>query len=184
MRTIALAAIFFFGQVFVFCRLINKNVLKWYLLMCKEHTVSRHTNLNRNHPALCFYPTLSFFNLRSVCLEFFQAVTSETECAKLRASRAFVHRLPKCLTCSRAFASYVPSFFLRALRTFIFFTCLHFFTCLYFLTCLTCPHLFTCLRFFTCLQFKSVFKLWRALHLFFFISMRENSLWPRLCLAF
>ena len=111
MRTIALAAIFFFGQVFVFCRLINKNVLKWYLLMCKEHTVSRHTNLNRNHPALCFYPTLSFFNLRSVCLEFFQAVTSETECAKLRASRAFVHRLPKCLTCSRAFASYVPSFF-------------------------------------------------------------------------
>ena len=79
--------------------------------MCKEHTVSRHTNLNRNHPALCFYPTLYFFNLRSVCLEFFQAVTSETECAKLRVSRAFVHRVPKCLTYSRAFASYVPSFF-------------------------------------------------------------------------
>ena len=111
MRTIALAAIFFFGQVFVFCRLINKNVLKWCLLICKEHTVSWHTNLNRNHPALCFYPTLYFFNLRSVCLEFFRAVTSETECAKLRASRAFVHCVPTCLTCSCAFASFVPSFF-------------------------------------------------------------------------
>ena len=40
---IAHAATFFFGLVFVLCRLINKNVLEWFLflillLMCKEHT--------------------------------------------------------------------------------------------------------------------------------------------------
>ena len=50
---IAVAAIFYFGQVFVFCRLINKNVLEWFILiMCKEHILSRSTNLSRNHPTL------------------------------------------------------------------------------------------------------------------------------------
>ena len=40
LEQIALAAIFSFGQVFVFCDLINKNVLEWFLLtMCKEHTL-------------------------------------------------------------------------------------------------------------------------------------------------
>ena len=35
---IALATIFYFGQVFVLCWLINKNVLEWFLLIiCKEH---------------------------------------------------------------------------------------------------------------------------------------------------
>ena len=29
----ALAAVFYFGEVFVFCRLINKNVLDWFLLI-------------------------------------------------------------------------------------------------------------------------------------------------------
>ena len=49
---IALAVIFYFGQAFVFCRLINKNVLEWFLLvMSVEHTLSRSTNfLSRNHP--------------------------------------------------------------------------------------------------------------------------------------
>ena len=33
---IAFATAFYFGQVFVFCRLINKSVLEWFLLiMCK-----------------------------------------------------------------------------------------------------------------------------------------------------
>ena len=33
---IAFAAVLYFGQVFVFCRLINKSVLEWFLLiMCK-----------------------------------------------------------------------------------------------------------------------------------------------------
>ena len=33
---LALASVFYFGQVFVFCRLINKNVFEWFLLL--EHT--------------------------------------------------------------------------------------------------------------------------------------------------
>ena len=41
-----LAAIFYFGQVFVFCWLINKNVLEWCLLiMYQEHTLIRSTFL-------------------------------------------------------------------------------------------------------------------------------------------
>ena len=36
---LAFAAVFYIGQVFVFCRLINKNMLKWFLLLVyKEHT--------------------------------------------------------------------------------------------------------------------------------------------------
>ena len=31
---IAFAAVVYFGQVFGFCRLINKSVLKWFALMC------------------------------------------------------------------------------------------------------------------------------------------------------
>ena len=50
---IPLADIFYFGQVFVFCRLI-KNALEWLLLMCKEHTQSRSINLSTNHPTLNF----------------------------------------------------------------------------------------------------------------------------------
>ena len=47
---------FYFEQVFVFCMLTNKNVLEWFLLiMCKEHTLLRSTNLfSRNHPEFCF----------------------------------------------------------------------------------------------------------------------------------
>ena len=48
--------LFCVGQFFVFCRLINKNVLERFLLkICKEHTQSRSTNLSRNHHALCFW---------------------------------------------------------------------------------------------------------------------------------
>ena len=32
---IAFAAVLYFGQVFVFCKLISKSVLEWFLLMCK-----------------------------------------------------------------------------------------------------------------------------------------------------
>ena len=53
----ALAAIFYFRQVYSFCRLINKNKLQWiHLIMCKEHTLSGSTNLVcRKHPTLCFW---------------------------------------------------------------------------------------------------------------------------------
>ena len=51
---IAVAAIFYFGQAFVFCKLINKKLLEWFLLlMCEEHILSRYTNfLSKNHPTL------------------------------------------------------------------------------------------------------------------------------------
>ena len=52
---IALAAIYYFGQAFVFCRLINKKVLKCFLLiMCKEHTLSRSTKF-RTHSTSRFW---------------------------------------------------------------------------------------------------------------------------------
>ena len=35
---IALAAVFFFEQVFVFCMLTNKSALEWFLQVCREHT--------------------------------------------------------------------------------------------------------------------------------------------------
>ena len=39
----------------VFCKLINKNVLEWFLLIIK-HTLDRSTNLfSRNQPTLCFW---------------------------------------------------------------------------------------------------------------------------------
>ena len=38
----ALAAVFYFGQVFVFCRLISKNVLGWFLLIM-WHTLNLST---------------------------------------------------------------------------------------------------------------------------------------------
>ena len=49
-------------QVFVFCRVINKNVLEWFLLItCKEHALSRSTYiLSRNDPALSCSLTLSW----------------------------------------------------------------------------------------------------------------------------
>ena len=42
---------------YIFCRLINKNELKWLLLiMCKEHSLRRSTNLfSRNHRTLYFW---------------------------------------------------------------------------------------------------------------------------------
>ena len=56
-RKIALAAIHYFGEVFVLFRLINKKVLEWFVpIICKEHILTRSTNLlNRNHPTLCFW---------------------------------------------------------------------------------------------------------------------------------
>ena len=53
---IAITAVVYRGQVFVFCRLINKSVLERFLLiMHKQHTLRRSTNLfSRNLPKLCF----------------------------------------------------------------------------------------------------------------------------------
>ena len=47
----------YFGQVYVFCWLINKSALERFLLIiCKYHTLRRYTNLfSRNHPILCFW---------------------------------------------------------------------------------------------------------------------------------
>ena len=44
-------------QIFVFRRLINKNVLECFLIITsKEHTLTRSTNFcSRNHPTLCFW---------------------------------------------------------------------------------------------------------------------------------
>ena len=51
---IDLAAVFYFGRVFVFCRSVNKNLLKWFLLIItKEYTPTRSTNLrSRNYTTL------------------------------------------------------------------------------------------------------------------------------------
>ena len=48
----AFGAVLYFGQVFVFCRLINKSVLELFLLIIgKEDRLIRSTNLfSRNHP--------------------------------------------------------------------------------------------------------------------------------------
>ena len=49
---IALDTVFHFEQVFLFCRLVNKNVLEWFLLIiCKGHTPTVSTNpFSRDHP--------------------------------------------------------------------------------------------------------------------------------------
>ena len=46
-------------QVFVSCRLLDKNLLEWFLIIiCKGHNLTRSTNLlSRNHPTLCFLIT-------------------------------------------------------------------------------------------------------------------------------
>ena len=42
--------------LFSACTFINKSVLEWFLLiMCKDHTLSRYTNLSRNHPIVSFW---------------------------------------------------------------------------------------------------------------------------------
>ena len=48
---------FCFEKVFVFCILISKSVLEWFLLIiCKEHSLHRSTNIfSRNHPTLSFW---------------------------------------------------------------------------------------------------------------------------------
>ena len=50
---------FYFGQVIVFCRLINKNLLEWFLLIYVKNIVKpRSTNLfGRNHPTMRFWLT-------------------------------------------------------------------------------------------------------------------------------
>ena len=53
---IALAAMFYFEQVFLFYMLIKKVVWEWFLLLIyKEPILPRSTNLfRRNHPTLHF----------------------------------------------------------------------------------------------------------------------------------
>ena len=46
-------AVFYLLTNFNSWRLINKNV-EWFLLMCKEYTSNRPTNISRNHPTFCF----------------------------------------------------------------------------------------------------------------------------------
>ena len=54
-KQIAFSAVLYFGQAFFFCRLINKSVLEWFLLIIyKQHILSRSTNLfSRNHLTSC-----------------------------------------------------------------------------------------------------------------------------------
>ena len=80
-----------------FCRLINKNVLEWFLpVISKERTLKKSTNLGRNHLTLWFsfrregqqmpntiqipitnFWAVTFSTYRIACLEFFRAFTSE-----------------------------------------------------------------------------------------------------------
>ena len=80
LEQIALAPMFYFGQVFVFCMLINKDVLEWFLLiMCREHTLDRYSKLlSRKRTTFCFllrrnkvdrFPVLIKFMIRSNCRE-------------------------------------------------------------------------------------------------------------------
>ena len=54
---ITFAAVLYFGQVFVFCRLINKSTLEWFLTkLVYTNTLTRSTNsCSRNQPTLCFW---------------------------------------------------------------------------------------------------------------------------------
>ena len=120
-------------------------------------------------------PFSNVWTLRILDAYLFSTSYFSRECAKLRASHAFVP------TCLHAHVLYVPSclcfvhsfIFLCALRAFIFyvpyvslflyvpylppfFTCCHLFTYLTssdLFTCLTCRHYFASLHFFTCLAF-------------------------------
>ena len=64
---IACAVILYFGQVFVFCRSVNKNVLEWFqLVISKIYALTRSTNLlSRNHSILCFFFSRPFTNHRT-----------------------------------------------------------------------------------------------------------------------
>ena len=55
-QKVVLAAIFYFGHIFAFCRLISNSVLGCFpRIICKKHTLARSRNLfSRNHPTLCF----------------------------------------------------------------------------------------------------------------------------------
>ena len=61
----SLAATLYFEQVYVFCILINKNKLEWFLqIICKENTPTRSANLFiRRKSADTQYKTVTrFFN--------------------------------------------------------------------------------------------------------------------------
>ena len=66
---------YFLEFFFVSCSLINNYVLEWFLLICKEHTLSRSTNpLNRDHPYHAFEEkvgrcSILNFMIRSNCRE-------------------------------------------------------------------------------------------------------------------
>ena len=130
--------------------------------------------MSRRFRKLFFFKIAYFFGkcqsyLSAISLNLnvlFEGTIIYKECAKLCASRAFVHYVPyvpSCLCILRAFlfyVPYVPSFF-YVLYVPSFFTCLE---CLHFLyairafiffTCLTYPHIFTCLI--TCLHFLRAF---------------------------
>ena len=65
-ENIALAVMSYFEQVFAFCMLITKHLLQWFLLiMFKEHTLRRSTNLfSRNHPTLFCFVFVFFLLIR------------------------------------------------------------------------------------------------------------------------
>ena len=118
---VALAAICYFGQVFVLYELINKNALKWFLLtMCKEHTLSSSTNLLQQKPSpimllikrrrsadvtvqnpITIFQTVTFLNYGSVCLEFFQSVTFEQYLRKKQPSSFHEHKHSIFISCLR-----------------------------------------------------------------------------------
>ena len=125
---ITLAAIFNFEQVFLFCMLLNKTMLEWFLLiMWKEQTLTRYTNfLVETIPHYVFdqeekvgkSPILINFLVSSNCLEsynefldsyfltkksfrlkFFWTVTSETIFKKKQPSSFCKHELSIFISC-------------------------------------------------------------------------------------
>ena len=81
----ARAALLYFRQVFVFCRLIiNKNVLEWFLLiMCEEHTRTELFLFKKRRSADGQYGTATFSNWQKQPLEVFHKKAAFISFAKL-----------------------------------------------------------------------------------------------------
>ena len=85
---IALAAVLYFGQVFIFCRWINKNVLEPFLLIIYRTHIAFLINKRRSADALYWTLTLSKwksshlrFSIKTLFLKIFQYSQGNT-CVK------------------------------------------------------------------------------------------------------
>ena len=109
---IFLAAIFYFGQIFVFCWLINKNMLEWFLLiMCKGYTLERFTNvLSRNHPTLHFLLRSAHDQYLTLWLEVHVFFYKHYDCKHIKAQVWWFSKHMLSITLSLAKYYYVKHF--------------------------------------------------------------------------